>query len=478
MPKKTILVVIDGLAAATFESALESHAPALRFLAEHGEYGRATSTFPSLTPVCLSSLATGAHPDVHHIPHLVWYHRGERRIVEYGSSFAALRAAGTRRSILDAIFNMNEQHLAADAVTIYEALEDEGYVAAAVNITCYRGRTRHEPTLPGFVRPAYGPQRFFFFNLFESDVTGAPMAVKGRAAGSVDEYAAAVGRWLVTRDGFDFFAFYLPDYDFASHVRGPEDALEALARSDRAVGTLMAAAGGPDEFLERYAVVVCADHGQTRVDDACRLQDRYAGVDGVVVTASNRAGMVYRLDDCPLDPRELAARLDGEPAAEVALFREGETAVARRDGEELAFAPDGDGGWWTAGDEAILDHPDGLVRAYAALRNPNAGEVLVSAAPGYEFADLGGRHHAGGGSHGSLGAGDSLVPMLVVGLEPRAEGSTVQRVDRSVQTDARAKPARPGSGTASGAFMPRSIVDVAPAVLEHFGLRRDTARAA
>ena len=108
-PKKVILVVIDGLTASTFESALESHAPALRFLAEHGEYGHATSTFPSLTPVCLSSIVTGAHPDVHHIPHLVWYHRGERRIVEYGSSFAALRAAGTRRAILDAIFNMNEQ---------------------------------------------------------------------------------------------------------------------------------------------------------------------------------------------------------------------------------------------------------------------------------------------------------------------------------------------------------------------------------
>src|SRR5947208_4821396 len=440
MPKKVILVVIDGLTAATFESALEKEAPALRFLAEHGEYGRATSTFPSLTPVCLSSIATAAHPDVHHIPHLVWYHRGQRRIVEYGSPFAALRAAGTRRSILDAIFNMNEEHLAADAVTIYEALEDEGYVAAAVNITCYRGRTRHLPTLPGLARPAYGPRRFFFFNLFESDVTGAPMAVRGRAAGSVDEYAAAVGRWLVTRDGFDFLAYYLPDYDFASHVSGPDGAGEALARSDRAVGALMESAGGPDEFLERYAVVLCADHGQTRVEEARRLQDRYAGVDGVVVTASNRAGMVYRLDDCPLDARELAARLDDEPAAEVALFREGEAAVARRGGEELAFTPV-DGGWATAGDESILDQPDALARAYAALRNPNAGEVIVSAAPGFEFADLGRRHHAGGGSHGSLAAGDSVVPMLVVGLER----------------------------------LPRSIVDVAPAVLEHFGLRRDAA---
>jgi len=272
MPRKVVLVVIDGLSAAAFENAVERHAPALRFLADHDEHARATSTFPSLTPVCLASIATGSHPDVHRIPHLVWYHRDERRLVEYGSSFAALRVAGTRRSILDAIFNMNEQHLGREAVTIYEALEDAGHVAAAVNITCYRGRTRHLPTLPGLTRPAYGPRRFFFFNLYESDVTGAPMAVRGRAAGSVDEYAAAVGRWLVTRDGFDFFAYYLPDYDFASHAAGPDGAGEALARSDRAVGALMEAAGGPDEFLERYAVVLCADHGQTRVSEARRLE--------------------------------------------------------------------------------------------------------------------------------------------------------------------------------------------------------------
>ena len=87
-------------------------APALALLAEHGRYRRAISTFPSLTPVCLSSLATGAHPDVHEIPHLVWYHRGERRLVEYGSSFGAVRAAGTGQSLLDTVFGLNDSHLA------------------------------------------------------------------------------------------------------------------------------------------------------------------------------------------------------------------------------------------------------------------------------------------------------------------------------------------------------------------------------
>src|SRR5438552_9414212 len=176
--KKVILIVIDGLTPSVFEAAVgDGRAPALSFLAEHGRYSRAVSTFPSLTPVCLSSIATGAHPDVHHIPHLVWYDRERARIVEYGSSFAALRAAGMARSILDAIINMNRLHLSRDAVTGYEGRYYAGFRTAAINITCYRGHTRHLPTLPGVTIPAYGPKRFFFYNLFESAPTGAPLAV-------------------------------------------------------------------------------------------------------------------------------------------------------------------------------------------------------------------------------------------------------------------------------------------------------------
>ncbi len=434
MPKKLVLIVIDGLTPDAFERAVDGdRAPALRFLADNGRYARGVSTFPSLTPVCLSSIGTGAHPDVHRIPHLVWWNRDEGRIVEYGSSFGAIRAAGTRRSILDAVFNMNEQHLGRDAVTVFEALEDAGLTTAAINFTCYRGRVRHAPAVPGVGRPAFGPKRFFFFNLFESDVTGAPIAVFGRSTGSIDAYAGAVGRWLVTRDGFDFLVYYLPDYDFASHVAGPESAEEALSRSDAAVGALLGAAGGPDEFLERYAVILCADHGQSRVEQVATLQERFAGLDATI-TASNRAGMVY-LSGSNQDPRDAAALLDADPATDVALFLEADEAVARREGEELRFSPDGDG-WRTSGDRDLLAHPDALARVWAALHNPNAGEVIVSAAAGFEFTDLAGRTHLGGGSHGSLAAADSEVPLLTLG----------------VQGD------------------PRSIVDLAPLALAHFGV--------
>ena len=406
--KPAVLIVIDGLTPSMLEAA---DTPALRFLLEHGTYRRAVSTFPSLTPVCLASIATGAHGDVHEIPHLVWWHREEQRLVEYGSSFAALRAAGFTQGLRDTIVNLNARHLGRRAETVYEALEATGLTTAAINITCYRGRNRHLPTLPG--APAVnGPKRFFFYSLYESDRTGAPIAVRNRALGSIDAYAAAVGLWLVTRDGFDLLVYYLPDYDYASHLHGPDAAHEALARSDAAVVALMDAAGGPDEFLERYAVVLCSDHGQSRVDHVARLE-----LDGARVAASNRAAMLYGDD-----PRALAARLDGEPSVDVAVFLEDGRVVARRAGDD---------------DPSLLDaYPDGAARAEAALRNPNSGDVLVSAAPGWEFVDLAGRHHLGGGSHGSLTAADSDVPMLTIGLgEP-----------------------------------PGSITEVKGALLEHFGV--------
>ncbi len=437
--KKLVLIVVDGMTPEAFEHAVGSgRAPALAFLAAHGDYRRATSVFPSLTPVCLSSIATGAGPDVHHIPHLVWWHRGERRIVEYGSSFSAVRAAGITQSLTDTIYNINQQHLSPDATTVYEAIDDAGLVAAAVNITCYRGRTRYLPTLPWVTKPAYGPKRFYFYGLFESDQTGAPFAVHNRAGGSTDAYASAVGRWLVTRDGFDFLAYYLSDFDYSSHVHGPDGAEDvALARIDAAVQSLLDAAGGGEAFLDRYAVVLVSDHGQTTVDRTVQLEASFASLDReVIVTASNRAGQVYLRRQCARrSPLRSQRDWTAEPAVELTLRREGEEAIARREGEELRFRPSGDG-WETAGDAAILDHPDALARSWSALANPNAGELLVSATEGWEFTDLGGRHHAGGGSHGSLVAGDSTVPLLTIGIDAEI----------------------------------RRITDITPAVREHFGV--------
>ena len=332
---------------------------------------------------------------------------------------------------------------------MFEALEDAGLQPGAINFTCYRGRTRHPIKLPALARrnrwyeAVYGPTHFFYFNLFESERTGAPLAIRSRVEGSIDEYAVAVGRWLVTRDAFDFLVFYLPDYDYASHQVGPDRALDALERTDGSLGGLLEAAGGPEAFLERYAVVVTSDHGQTPVERVARLQDAFpADVPGVLALASNRAGMVYRLPGCRAGARELAERLDDNPAADVVLFLEDGAAIARREGAELRFAWEGEQ-WRLEGDPGVLDpdlYPNGLERAWHAALAPTAGDVLVSAAPGWELADGGGRHHAGGGSHGSLVAGDSFVPLIAAGFD---------------------EPPFPSEP---------SITDLAPLALAHFGV--------
>ena len=79
---------------------------------------------------------------------------------------------------------------------------------------------------------------------------------------------------------------------------------------------------------------------------------------------------------------------------------------------------------------------------WSALRCRTSGEVLLSAAPGYEFIDWGGDHHVGGGSHGSLHANDSLGALLWCGTGPDARTRASQW----------------------------SLRDVVPMVREHFGV--------
>jgi hypothetical protein len=114
-----------------------------------------------------------------------------------------------------------------------------------------------------------------------------------------------------------------------------------------------------------------------------------------------------------------------------------EGVVSSPDRGELRFAPGGDlrdargASWHLDGELSVLDasvhadntlatpaYPDALARLWSALTCPTSGEILLSAAPGYEFLDWGGAAHVGGGSHGSLHACDSLAPLVLCGVDP------------------------------------------------------------
>ena len=88
-------------------------------------------------------------------------------------------------------------------------------------------------------------------------------------------------------------------------------------------------------------------------------------------------------------------------------------------------------------------YPDPFARVWSALNSPHAGDFVLSLSPGYEAVDWGGVSHAGGGSHGSLHAGDSLGPLLFVGCGPEDPLARRQWALR----------------------------DIAPIVYDHFGLR-------
>ena len=144
--KKLVLAVIDAMKPAMLERAVASgKAPALELLIERGEHvDDCVAAFPSVTPVCAASIATGTGPDRHQIPSMNWYHRGEARYVEYGTSFKASQAFGFKQSLTDTIYNMNLEHLSSETPTVFERLDDHGVRTAGTTYLMYRGRHRHE----------------------------------------------------------------------------------------------------------------------------------------------------------------------------------------------------------------------------------------------------------------------------------------------------------------------------------------------
>ncbi len=69
-PRKLVLTVIDSLKPEMLDRAIAAgRAPVLDALVERGRHvPDCVAAFPSLTPVCAASIATGLEPDRHLIP--------------------------------------------------------------------------------------------------------------------------------------------------------------------------------------------------------------------------------------------------------------------------------------------------------------------------------------------------------------------------------------------------------------------------
>ncbi|HEX8977196.1 MAG TPA: alkaline phosphatase family protein [Solirubrobacteraceae bacterium] len=483
-PKKLVLVVIDAMKPAMLERAIAAgRAPALARIRHEGAYvSDCVAAFPSVTPVCAASITTGVGPDRHLIPSMNWYHRDEARYIEYGSSFSASRQFGVVRSMTDTVYRMNDEHLSKDVDTVFESLDDIDVRTAGTTYLIYRGRHSHEVanesalarvvTSTLFRRTIKGPRELFYADLYASRKTGC----RGQLGlpGARDQHTGCVGAYLAEHDLFDFMLFSLPDNDAYSHRNGPHAQVTSIATADRQLERLMHAAGGSDDFLADHAVVVCSDHSQAPVEKRIRLDLAFGdfhvatpspsqsiGAE-VALSPAQRSAMVYALD--PDHARSLVKRsvavLEELEGVDLILTLEGEEAVVRGRRGELRFTAGGEltdprGETWSVdGELAVLraevqdgrllstEYPDALTRIWSALHCPNSGEVLLSAAPGYEFVDWGGSDHVGGGSHGSLHRSDSLGALLWCGTGPDTRAAKDQW----------------------------SLRDVAPMVRDHFGL--------
>jgi Type I phosphodiesterase / nucleotide pyrophosphatase len=503
-PKKLILAYVDSLRTDMLERAVaDGRAPVFASLIERGVLiPDCVSSFPSVTPVACAEMVTGVGADRHWISGMNWYHRLERRYVEYGSSLEASRAFGIFRSLYDLVYNMNLAHLSPEVETLFESLDDAGARTACTPFLIYRGRHRHRVSLDGLLRRAvdatrlkfrhhtWGPGELFYGDLYASrEVPCRSTSIPGAR----DGYSACCAAELVKDDLYDFLLLSLPDNDNYSHRHGPEASVESIAKADGCFAKLVEAAGGLDEFLERNALVLLADHSQTAVDRGLPLaeilgrewkvlqpSEERPELAQLAVSPTGRAAHVYllpgegeRADHDEVGGRlretegvELVCRLEG-PGGGPLDRREpgmpaegGERAVVERGGGRLRFRPgkaiaDLRGGRWEVeGETAVLDaaveggvlrseeFPDPLARIWSALTAPHAGDFVVSLALGYEAVDWGGVTHVPGGSHGSLHRGDSLGPLLFVGCGPDDPSEREQWALR----------------------------DVAPIVLEHFGV--------
>ena len=485
-PKKLVLTYIDSLRTDMLRRAVaEGRAPSFAALLERGALVEdCVSSFPSVTPVACAEMVTGVAADRHWISGMNWYHRLERRYVEYGSSLEATRTVGVFRALYDLVYNMNLAHLNPAVETLFERLADAGLRTACTPFLIYRGRRRHPVSLEGLTRRAvettrlkfrhhtWGPDELFYGELYASrDVPCKPTSIPG----SRDGYSACCAAELVREGGYDFLLLSLPDNDNYSHRHGPEASVESIARADRCFAKLVEAGGGLDAFLGDHAVILVADHAQTPVDRGLPLAELLGREWSVLapsedrpeqaqlaVSPTGRAAHVYLLpgEGERADPDEVRQRLVDTEGSDLVCRLDGRFAVVERGEDRLRFHPGGPVtdprgvGWRLDGNAAALagavedgvfrsaEYPDALSRVYSALTAPQAGDFIVSLAPGYEAVDWGGVSHAGGGSHGSLHADDSLGPLLFVGCGPEDPSERPQWALR----------------------------DVAPAVLRHFGL--------
>lgn len=470
MPKaqKVIYIIIDSFHPRALEHCHQKgRIPALSFLIERGSLEHCTSVFPTMTPTCTSTLATGAPPSAHGIPGIVWYHRGERRIIDNNSNWVSILKRGLVQATMDFVYNLNHKQLGWEVSTLYEDLEARGYFTAAANNLIYRGNTVYQAHIPLILKlltffeldklEIYGPKGFCWGQIYQPPGI-LRQAIKGieywRKFGLNDKFAARAAEWFVQQPRKpDLLTVYWPDTDDIAHDSNADCCDPCLTATDKKLARILDCFPSWEEALEQYAFVVVGDHGQSTLIDGknayiklphllekfsqVRIRDDFVQEKDIAICSNERMAYVYILRHRPGMLKNIIDLLLKDPHIDQVIWKEDSNYhVSTQDGKLIfckggRLSDDHDNRWELKGDLGVLDiseagerisfgiYPNALERIAQCLDNPNAGDVVVTAKAGYLLAGEGSLSRHGKGSHGSLLAEDSLVPLIISGTSQK-----------------------------------------------------------
>jgi len=268
---RSLVIGLDGADLGVVRALGEDRLPTLHTLMRRGAYAALESVRPPATLPAWTTFLTGMDPGAHGVfdfttrqGYQVRFTAGTVR--EVPTLFARLDALGLRCACISFPATYPPEPLSNgifmsgwDAPVAFEA--DRSFV--------------WPPALYDAIEARFGKPRFDDVDEFAADAEGWHQALPAKLIGRIEE-KAALGRWLLERERWDLFALYFGESDTAAHhlwsLHEPDSprrpagwAPDPLALSglgqvyvalDRAVGTLLEAAGG-----EAVELTILSDHG-------------------------------------------------------------------------------------------------------------------------------------------------------------------------------------------------------------------------
>ncbi|RFU70684.1 alkaline phosphatase family protein [Peribacillus saganii] len=464
--KPVLLLVIDTLMDAPLKQAIsEGRAPVLKFLVENGQYfPDIIAPFPTMSVNVDTTLLTGTYCDQHRLPGLTWFNQQENRLINYGTHYRELLKLGLGRSIEDVLFNMNENHISHQVVTIHEELQNNSKESASINALIYRGNTEHHLKLPRTLTflikipknlLAKAPKVFSFGALAKINPSNRYQHFFQKLGINDSSSVQQLTQLIINQRLPNFSIVYFPDLDQSVHKNGRLD-VTGIEKADKHLQKIFDLYESWEAALSANIWIAMGDNGQAWVSankeealidlrkmlGSFRIMKEGKGVqvkDQLVLAVNDRMAYIYTLNPNDVAVETVVEILQEDSRIDVIAWKKEQSTAVRsgvRKGE-LLFRPDGEfmdkygQSWSLTGDLNVLDikqsdqgieygvYPDALARIHSSLNSHEGDFLIVSAKPGYEFIGEGSPSHVGGAGHGGLHQQDTLVPMIVTGTNTK-----------------------------------------------------------